>query len=139
MPDSKPLSIAAFDHAAIPIADVQAMLGFYGRLGFTVREVQPGLFYSAYFGANKINFHAPKAWQSERFTLRGPTAQPGCGDFCFVWAGTVDELTAKLADLDIAVIEGPVRREGGRAEDGTSTYVRDPDGNLLEFIVYPAA
>ena len=139
MRDSKLLSIAAFDHAAIPIADVQAMLGFYGRLGFTVREVQPGLFYSAYFGANKINFHAPKAWQSERFTLRGPTAQPGCGDFCFVWSGTVDELTAKLAGLGVTVVEGPVRREGGRGQDGMSTYIRDPDGNLLEFIVYPAA
>ena len=115
------------------------MLGFYERLGFRVREVQPGAFYSAYFGPNKINFHAPKAWQSERFTLRGPTAQPGCGDFCFVWSGTVDELTAKLAALGADVIEGPVRREGGRGEDGTSTYIRDPDGNLLEFIVYPTA
>ena len=133
------MSIAAFDHAAIPIADVEAMLGFYEHLGFRVREIQSGAFYSAYFGANKINFHAPKTWQSERFTLRGPTAQPGCGDFCFVWSGTVDELTAKLADLDVAVIEGPVRREGGRGQDGTSTYIRDPDGNLLEFIVYPAA
>ena len=115
------------------------MLGFYERLGFTVREVQPGLFYSAYFGANKINFHAPKAWQSRSFTLRGPTARPGCGDFCFVWAGTSSELTAKLAGLGVAVIEGPVRREGGRGHEGTSTYIRDPDGNLLEFIVYPGA
>ena len=133
------MSIAAFDHAAIPIADVQGMLAFYERLGFTVREVQPGLFYSVYFGANKINFHAPKAWQSRSFTLRGPTARPGCGDFCFVWTGTVDELTTKLADLDVAVIEGPVPREGGRGEEGTSIYIRDPDGNLLEFIVYPDA
>ena len=133
------MSIAAFDHAAIPIADVQGMLDFYERLGFTVREVQPELFYSAYFGANKINFHAPKAWQSGSFTLRGPTARSGCGDFCFVWTGTVDELAAKLADLDVAVIEGPVPREGGRGHEGMSTYVRDPDGNLLEFIVYPGA
>ncbi|MCY3810841.1 MAG: hypothetical protein OXH15_03490 [Gammaproteobacteria bacterium] len=133
------MSIAAFDHAAMPIADVQGMLGFYERLGFRVREVQPGLFYSAYFGANKINFHAPKAWQSRSFTLRGPTAEPGCGDFCFVWAGTSGELTAKLAGLGVAVIEGPVPREGGRGTEGISTYIRDPDGNLLEFIVYPGA
>ena len=133
------MSIAAFDHAAIPIADVEGMLGFYERLGFAVREVQPGLFYSAYFGANKINFHAPKAWQSGSFTLRGPTAQPGCGDFCFVWSGKLAGLTAKLADLGVAVIEGPVRREGGRGVAGISTYIRDPDGNLLEFIVYPGA
>lgn len=132
------MSIAAFDHAAIPIADVPAMLAFYEQLGFTVREVRPGSFYSAYFGESKINFHAPDVWQSGAFTLRGPTAQPGCGDFCFVWDGTVDELRALLADLEVAIVEGPVAREGGRGVDGTSTYVRDPDGNLLEFIVYEA-
>ena len=129
------MSVAGFDHAAIPIANVETMLGFYERLGFAIEEVHAERFYSAHFGASKINFHAPKAWQSDWFTLRGPTAQPGCGDFCFVWAGTVDELAAKLAALGAAVVEGPVLREGGRGA-GISTYVRDPDGNLLEFIVY---
>ena len=133
------MAIAAFDHVAIPIADVDGMLRFYERLGFTVREVQPSMFYSVYFGDNKINFHSPKLWQSGKFALRGPTAQPGCGDFCFVWDGAVCDLTAKLAELAVPVIEGPVRREGGTGHDGTSTYVRDPDGNLLEFIVYDDA
>ncbi len=133
------MTIAAFDHAAIPIADVPGMLAFYERLGFTVREVRPGLFYSACFGDNKINFHGPKAWQSGRFTLRGPTAQPGCGDFCFVWAASVAELQTMLADAGVDVIEGPVAREGGCGVDGTSFYIRDPDGNLLEFIVYATA
>ena len=130
------MTIAAFDHAAIPIADVPGMLAFYERLGFAVREVRPGLFYSAYFGDSKINFHGPETWQSGRFTLRGPTAQPGCGDFCFVWAASPDELQTMLADAGVDVIEGPVAREGGRGVDGTSIYIRDPDGNLLEFIVY---
>jgi hypothetical protein len=26
--------------------------------------------------------------------------------------------------------------EGGRRADATSVYVRDPDGNLLEFMIY---
>jgi catechol 2,3-dioxygenase-like lactoylglutathione lyase family enzyme len=37
------------------------------------------------------------------------------------------------------IIEGPVQREGGRDRGtaiGTSVYVRDPDRNLLEFIIY---
>ena len=42
-----------------------------------------------------------------------------------------------LARLEVPIVEGPVPREGGRGETGSSTYVRDPDGNLLEFIVYP--
>jgi catechol 2,3-dioxygenase-like lactoylglutathione lyase family enzyme len=34
---------------------------------------------------------------------------------------------------------GPVDRPGGRAGGsvtGTSRYIRDPDGNLLEFMIY---
>jgi len=42
--------------------------------------------------ADKINVHTPRLWKSKRFTLKGPTARPGCGDFCFVWNGSVDEL-----------------------------------------------
>jgi hypothetical protein len=34
------------------------------------------------------------------------------------------------------VEEGPVPRQGGRKADGSSTYIRDPDGNLLEFVIY---
>lgn len=131
------MPVAAFDHAAIPIADVETMLGFYAALGFDVQEVRPPHFYCASFGASKINFHGPAAWQSAGFTLRGPTAQPGCGDFCFVWQGTAADLAAMLEAAGALVIEGPVPREGDRGETGISTYVRDPDGNLLEFIRYP--
>ena len=85
------MPVAAFDHAAIPIGDVDAMLRFYAALGFEVQEVRPPLFYSVGFGANKINFHGPEAWRSPGFTLRGPAAKPGCGDFCFAWDGSADE------------------------------------------------
>ncbi|MDE0661914.1 MAG: hypothetical protein F4029_20630 [Gammaproteobacteria bacterium] len=132
------MAVAAFDHAAIPIADVDAMLRFYGALGCEVHEVLPPLFYSVAFGDNKINFHGPGTWCSSEFTLRGPSAKPGCGDFCFVWDGTAGQLAEMLARLDVPIVEGPVARVGGRGLTGQSTYIRDPDGNLLEFIVYPA-
>ena len=131
------MPVAAFDHAAIPIDDVDAMLRFYAALGFEVQEVRPPFFYSVGFGTNKINFHGPEAWGSPGFTLRGPSAKPGCGDFCFAWDGSAEELAEMLARLDLSVVEGPVPRVGGRGETGQSTYIRDPDGNLLEFIVYP--
>jgi catechol 2,3-dioxygenase-like lactoylglutathione lyase family enzyme len=44
----------------------------------------------------------------------------------------MDALAAR-ADLD--VVEGPVQRGGARGQ-GTSVYVRDPDGNLLELKHY---
>lgn len=134
------MGIRAFDHAAVPVRDMEAMLAFYRKLGCTISEDYAPIVYSACFGDNRINFHAPQLWQSEDFTLRGPAALPGCGDFCFVWEGGAESLAELIAALEVEVVTGPVERRGGRAGGtgmGTSTYVRDPDGNLLEFIVYP--
>ena len=88
------MAIRGFDHVAIPIQNTEAMLTFYRALGFGVKEREQ--FYSVHFGDNKINFHGPERWQSGKFTLRGPTAIPGCGDFCFVWEGSVESLQALL-------------------------------------------
>ncbi|HXG51409.1 MAG TPA: VOC family protein [candidate division Zixibacteria bacterium] len=132
------MSIRGFDHVAIPIQNVEEMLAFYRALGFAVNGRGPR--YSVHFGDQKINFHGPEVWQGGRFTLRGPTARPGCGDFCFVWDGGVQSLREMLSRAGARIIEGPVERMGGRgggAQKGTSFYVRDPDANLLEFIVYP--
>lgn len=138
------MPIASFDHAAIPTAKPEEMIAFYKSLGFTVvneeawREGRARNFAFA-FGDSKINVHPPAVWQNEAFTLRGPTAVPGCGDFCFFWDGTIEEATAMLRSAGAEVIEGPVPRDGGRAGGvtrGTSVYTRDPDENLLEFIVY---
>ncbi|MXY52728.1 MAG: VOC family virulence protein [Gammaproteobacteria bacterium] len=129
--------IAGLDHVAIPIANVEEMLAFYEALGFVVRRGER--LHSIHFGNNRLNFHAPALWNDERFTLRGPTARPGCGDFCFVWQGTVESIARHLGKLKIEIIEGPAPREGGRnggKVTGTSVYVRDPDGNLLEFMTY---
>jgi catechol 2,3-dioxygenase-like lactoylglutathione lyase family enzyme len=132
------MPIRSFDHVAIPIQNTEAMLKFYRALGFGVNEREN--FYLVHFGDQKINFHAPERWQSGKFTLRGPTAVPGCGDFCFVWEGTVEALRAMLSQAGAEIIEGPVERMGGRnngCAKGTSVYIRDPDSNLLEFMIYP--
>ena len=129
--------IRSFDHVAVPMRDVDAMLAYYRALGFQVQETR-GIC-SVHFGDSKINLHRPELWQQETFTLRAAAAEPPCGDFCFVWADTVEALEAAFARADAEVIEGPVPRLGGRdggTVEGTSHYVRDPDGNLLEFIVY---
>ena len=61
---------------------------------------------------------------------------PGCGDLCLVWEGTLAALQTMLANADASIIEGPCDRNGGRNQIGTSVYIRDPDGNLIEFIIY---
>ena len=138
------MSVIAFDHVAIPTAKPEEMLRFYRALGFAAPapedwRAQKVPFFSIQFGENKINVHAPELWQNGDFTLRGHTAQPGCGDFCFVWLGTLTELRQTLQRAAATIEEGPVERIGardaGRAK-GISIYTRDPDNNLLEFIVY---
>ena len=140
------MGISGFDHVAIPVRDIDRTVSFYCRLGFTVpqqdQSTAPTSFTSIQFGENKINLHGPALWQDSASTLRGRTALPGCGDFCFVWDGTVNDLRDALDRAGTPVEVGPVQRTGGRRDGtavGTSMYVRDPDDNLLEFIVYTTA
>jgi catechol 2,3-dioxygenase-like lactoylglutathione lyase family enzyme len=126
--------VRGFDHVAVPMLNTEQMLAFYRKLGFDMTETANAV--SVYVGDQMINFHRPALWQNERFTLKAPAARPPCGDFCFVWEGTPASLKAMIERLGVPVVEGPVDRSGGRRKTGSSTYVRDPDGNLLEFIVY---
>lgn len=140
------MPVSGFDHAAIPTADSARLAAFYASLGFGIdgddaRAGRPSRFFAITFGDHKINVHGEDLVEhrGEPWYLRGPTAEPGCGDFCFVWEGGIDALLATLAAAGVEAIEGPVPRLGGRAAgtgQGVSVYTRDPDDNLLEFISY---
>jgi len=138
------MSVAGFDHVAIPTENPAQMLRFYRALGFLAPSLEEwrargAPSFSLQFGENKINVHAPALWKSGAFTLRGRSAQPGCGDFCFVWSGSLDDLREALRKAGAVIEEGPVERVGGRDSGrakGVSIYTRDPDQNLLEFIIY---
>ena len=127
--------IRAFDHIALPMEHTEEMLSFYRGLGLQVVENANAC--SVYVGDQMINFHRPTHWQDKTFTLRAPAAKPPCGDLCFVWDGTSETLKAMLDRARAKVVEGPVERQGGRQKTGLSMYVRDPDGNLFEFMIYP--
>ena len=126
--------VSGYDHVALPMLNTAAMVAFYKKLEFDVRENPNAV--SVYAGRQMINFHRPTRWQDNQFTLRAPAARPPCGDLCFVWDGTPAQLKAWLDASGARVEEGPVPRPGGRQSQGTSTYIRDPDGNLLEFMIY---
>jgi catechol 2,3-dioxygenase-like lactoylglutathione lyase family enzyme len=127
--------VRAFDHVALPMQNVEAMVAFYRALGFTVNE--SAQICQVHFGNQMINFHRPVLWQSKTFTLRAPAAAPPCGDLCFVWEGSLDSLKSAIAKVGATIETGPVNRQGGRQTTGSSVYIRDPDRNLLEFIMYP--
>lgn len=129
-------AIGGLDHVAVPMRNVDAMVDFYRGLGFTVRDA--GQIVSVHFADQKINFHRPALWESASFGLRASAAEPPCGDFCWVWESTADALVQTLDRVGAEVVAEGSRqggRDGGDAV-GESVYVRDPDGNLLEFIRY---
>lgn len=134
MSPEQPASIRGIDHVSLPMRDTDAMVAFYRSLGFDLTENRAIV--SVHVGEQMINLHRPEIWPREGFTLRAPAATPPCGDLCFVWDGDADALRALLAAAGASVEEGPVAREGGRRVQATSVYTRDPDGNLLEFMIY---
>jgi catechol 2,3-dioxygenase-like lactoylglutathione lyase family enzyme len=128
-------AIRGFDHVSLPMQHTEAMVSFYRALGLEVAE-HPHVV-SVYAGNQMINLHRPETWQREAFTLRAPAATPPCGDLCLAWDGSPESLRATLDQAGAEIEEGPVERQGGRRAAASSVYVRDPDGNLLEFMIYP--
>jgi catechol 2,3-dioxygenase-like lactoylglutathione lyase family enzyme len=127
-------AVIGFDHVALPMKNTDATIAFYRSLGLPVTE-GPYLV-QVYLGEQMINFHRPEVWQGN-VSLRAPAALPPCGDLCLVWEGSEDSLRERLGRAEAEIIEGPVEREGGRRLAASSLYVRDPDGNLIEFMSYP--
>lgn len=129
-----PGAVVGLDHVALPMQNSDAMAVFYTSLGMSVAE-SPHLL-RVRLGNQMVNFHRPELWQGD-FPLRASAAVPPCGDLCFVWQGSVESLVQLLQRAEVRIVEGPVEREGGRRVLGSSVYVRDPDGNLIEFMTYP--
>ena len=134
------MPIIGIDHIAMPTANAERLITFYKRLGFPINNEEKWRagetpIFSIQVGESKFNVH-PEGYTA---SLRGPTAVPGCTDICFVYDGTVEECQKMLADAGVEVISGPIARTGGRGR-GTvpslSLYARDPDDNLLEWMIY---
>ena len=137
------MPISGFDHVALPTGNPEELMAFYGSLGFLrdkIEEWKQGKCscWSIIVGNNKINVEAPERWQNSKVTLRAPTALPGWGERCVVWQGGSAALHELLEAAHAAIIAGPFDLQGAQGP-GTSVYVRDPDDNLLEFIIYDEA
>jgi catechol 2,3-dioxygenase-like lactoylglutathione lyase family enzyme len=122
------VSVIEFDHIVLNVVDVERSLAFYcdvlGLPGERVGEWRDG---KAPFPSVRVN--ADTIIDLLRTARSGENAD----HFCLVVAATDFEALKTGGRLD--VIEGPVRRFGARG-DGTSLYVRDPDGNTVELRYY---
>jgi len=118
----------------LTVADIDRTVDFYTRaMGMTAERfrVEDGSERTALrFGGQKINLHQ----QGREFEPKAERPTPGSGDLCFLTENDLGQWQAKLADLGIPILEGPVERAGA-VSPILSIYFRDPDGNLFEVAV----
>jgi catechol 2,3-dioxygenase-like lactoylglutathione lyase family enzyme len=86
------------------------------------------------FGDQKINLHV----RGLEFQPHAAAPTPGSADLCLIVDETPDALEQRLRELRVPVELGPVTRDGALGEL-TSSYLRDPDGNLVELSSYRSA
>lgn len=132
------MATVSIDHIAMPTSNAENLIAFYKKLGFHINdedEWRAGNLpaFSIQVGDSKINVH-PEGYTA---ALRGPTAVPGSADICFVWNGTAADCVQMLNDAGVEIISGPGPRRGAlRDKSAVSLYARDPDENLLEWMIY---
>ena len=120
------MRIAGLDHLVLTVADPDATVAFYERLGMR-RELFGDGRLALRFASQKINLHRA----GSEIAPHARRAIPGSGDICLLVEGDLDDVRRELAAAGIAVELGPVERTGAQGPI-RSLYVRDPDGNLVE-------
>ena len=123
--------VTEFDHLVLGCTDVERTLAWYvDRLGLAPDRVDEWRRGDAPFPSVRVNADTI----IDLIPAAGPTGEGDRLDhICLVIEST--DLAALAASGGFDVVEGPVRRSGARGE-GTSLYVRDPDGLVVELRHY---
>jgi catechol 2,3-dioxygenase-like lactoylglutathione lyase family enzyme len=122
------------DHCVIHVSDWTRSNRFYADvLGAEIVPRQKGFAYR--IGDVLLNCHGPGI--DPNIVARVPVV-PGNSDLCFEWPGAIEAAIAHLDRFGVAIEIGPIATRGVKGA-ATSVYFRDPDGSLLEFMVYPPA
>ena len=124
------LHVREMDHIVLVVADVERSLRWYvdvvGMAPVRVDEWRAG----------QVPFPSARVSDGTIIDIipgRRPGGDNNVDHFCVVVEPDDLDVIATSGAFD--VIEGPVTRYGARG-DGTSVYVRDPDGNTVEFRHY---
>lgn len=122
------ITVTAFDHIVLACPDVERTLAWYQDvLGLPPVRVEE-------WRAGRAPFPSVRISADSIIDLIPGTPESGrLNHFCLVIEPT--DLTALVASGRFDVVEGPVTRYGARG-NGTSVYVRDPDGTVVELRHY---
>lgn len=123
--------VSAFDHLVLRCADVERTLAWYvDRLGLEPVAVDEWRRGDAPFPSVRVNAETI----IDLVESPGETPDEGRLDHICLVVEAID-LAALAASGEFDVREGPVRRSGARGV-GTSVYVHDPDGLVVELRHY---
>ncbi len=127
-----PAAIQAYDHVGIRVSDRRRAVAFYEALGFVEQQRFPALEANEMCTASDVRinliFNGARQRGAHNRLLDDPVKLPGFTHPAFV----VDDLAALqgwLHTQGIPITEGP-KRIGPRR---IALFIRDPDGNVLEF------
>ena len=125
---SDELRVVGIDHVVLNVADVERSLAFYcGELGLAPERVDEWRRGESLFPSVRVDAD----------TIIDLLAVPRTGEnadhLCLVVEPL--DLDALKASGRFDVVDGPATRFGARG-NGTSLYVKDPDGNTVELRYY---
>ena len=122
------LRVIGFDHLVLRCVDVESTLSWYiDLLGLEPVRVDE-------WRRGEVPFPSVRVDDDTIIDLVAGTTDDGRLDHICVVVDPVD-LAALAASGEFDVVEGPDRRFGARG-NGTSLYVRDPDGLVVEIRHY---
>jgi len=122
------VTVTDIDHLVLECADVETTLGWYQeRLGLAPVRVDEWRAGTVPFPSVRVNDHTIID------LIAGAPTAGRLDHLCLVVAPT--DLDEVAASGEFEVVEGPTTRFGARGM-GTSLYVRDPDGTVVELRYY---
>jgi catechol 2,3-dioxygenase-like lactoylglutathione lyase family enzyme len=122
------VTVIELDHIVLNVADAERSIRFYcDELGLQGERVEEWRRQEVFFPSVRVN--------AGTILDLLQTARTGenTDHFCLVVVPT--DFDALKASGRFEVVDGPDRRFGARG-DGTSLYIRDPDGNTVELRYY---
>ena len=125
---TRPMEFDGIDHAVLRVTDIQRSLDFYvDVLGLSLERIIEDVgVYQLRCGRNLIDLCVLPAG-----TVLGQGMQRGIDHLCLNVRGDMNAIVAYLAEHKVETAS-PLRELYGSTGFGTSIYILDPDGYMLE-------